>query len=139
MVIVTAELPPKLKEVLDGQVFVVVATLQPDGSPQVSPVWVKRDGDDVLFSTTHGRRKTLNLQRDPRITLLVNPADSPYTYAEIRGTVTVTEDPRGELIDELALKYAGKKYAEWNPKAGADDPRVIVRVTPRKVVDKGLG
>ena len=129
-----AELSARLKEVLDGRAFVAVATIQPDGSPQVSPVWVQRDGDELLVSTTRGRRKTRNLERDPRITVLVNPADAPYTYAEIRGTATLEDDPSGELIDRLSLKYTGKRYAEFNAAAGQDAPRVMVRITARKVV-----
>jgi PPOX class probable F420-dependent enzyme len=135
---VSVELSSQLKEILDGKVFVAVATIQPDGRPQVSPTWAKRDGDEVLISTTRGRRKTLNMERDPRVTLLVNPGDEPYSYAEIRGIATLLEDPDRELIDELALKYVGKRYAEFNPAAGQDAPRVIVRITPRKIVGQGL-
>ncbi|MYV53853.1 PPOX class F420-dependent oxidoreductase [Streptomyces sp. SID3212] len=130
----SATLSDALKKVLDGNVFVSIATIQPDGSPQVSPVWVKRDGDDILISTTLGRRKELNLRRDPRVTVLVHPADAPYSYAEIRGTSTLTEEGGQELIDELSVKYTGKPYGEQNPNAHLDAPRVVVRVTPRKVV-----
>ncbi|MCL7021356.1 pyridoxamine 5'-phosphate oxidase family protein, partial [Vibrio vulnificus] len=58
---VAAELSDQLKDILDGPVFVTIATIQPDGSPQLSPVWVARDGDDVLISTTVGRQKEKNL------------------------------------------------------------------------------
>jgi PPOX class probable F420-dependent enzyme len=133
---VSAALSDKLKELLDGPVFVSIATIQPDGSPQVSPVWVKRDGDDVLISTTEGRRKEQNLRRDPRVTVLLQPADAPYSYAEIRGTATLTTDGGQELIDELSQKYHGKNYAEVNPDAVNDSPRVVVRITPRKVVGR---
>ncbi|MEU8569999.1 PPOX class F420-dependent oxidoreductase [Streptomyces pathocidini] len=123
-----------LKKILDGPVFVTLGTLQSDGSVQLSPVWAKRDGDAVLISTTTGRRKEQNIRRDPRVTVLVNPADAPYTYAEIRGTAELIDDPEGALIDELALKYTGKKYAEFNPASAQDNPRVIVRIPARKVV-----
>lgn len=129
-----AELSGKLKEILDGRVFVGVATIQPDGSPQVSPVWVKRDGDDVLFSTTVDRRKTRNLRRDPRVTLLVQPGDAPYSYMELRGTASVSSEGADELIDELARKYVGKSYAEFNPGSAEDAERVTVRVSVRKAV-----
>lgn len=132
----SATLSDELKKILDGNVFVGIATIQPDGSPQVSPVWVKRDGDDVLISTTLGRRKEQNLRRDPRVTVLVNPSDAPYSYAEIRGTATITDEGGQELIDELALKYVGKPYREHNPDAHLEAPRVVVRVTPRKVVGR---
>ncbi|MDG4858795.1 PPOX class F420-dependent oxidoreductase [Streptomyces sp. T-3] len=132
----SAELSTELKALLDTPVFITVATIQPDGSPQVSPVWVKRDGDDVLFSTTVGRQKEKNLRRDPRLTVVVQPADNPYSYAEIRGSAEMTTEGGQELIDELAMKYTGKKYAEFNPSAVNDDPRVVVRITPRKVVGR---
>ncbi|MFD3409588.1 PPOX class F420-dependent oxidoreductase [Streptomyces cyaneofuscatus] len=132
----TAALSTELKNLLDTPVFVNIATIQPDGSPQVSPVWVKRDGDDVLISTTVGRRKEANLRRDPRVTVVVQPADNPYTYAEIRGRAELTTEGGQELIDELSLKYTGKPYAEFNPNSAQDDPRVVVRITPRKVVGR---
>nr|WP_206313993.1 PPOX class F420-dependent oxidoreductase [Streptomyces coryli] len=125
-----------MKKLLDSPVFVTVATVQPDGSPQLSPVWVKRDGDDLLISTTRDRRKELNLRRDDRVSVMVQPFDSPYTYAEVRGTATVTEEGGQELIDELAQKYTGKSYAEFNPASAEDSARVVVRITPRKVVGR---
>ncbi|MFC7309442.1 PPOX class F420-dependent oxidoreductase [Streptomyces monticola] len=132
----SAQMSDELKALLDTPVFITVATIQPDGSPQVSPVWVKRDGDDVLFSTTVGRRKEKNLRRDPRVSVVVQPADAPYSYAEIRGTAEMTTEGGQELIDELAVKYTGKKYAEFNPESVNDGPRVVVRITPRKVVGR---
>ncbi|MFD6419626.1 PPOX class F420-dependent oxidoreductase [Streptomyces sp. NPDC060194] len=129
-------LSAELKDLLDTPVFVIIGTVQPDGSPQLSPVWVKRDGDDVLISTTQGRRKELNLRRDDRVSVVVQPFDAPYSYAEIRGRATVTTDGGQELIDELSLKYVGKPYAEFNPRAGEDAPRVVVRITPDKVVGR---
>ncbi|MFE0101809.1 PPOX class F420-dependent oxidoreductase [Streptomyces sp. NPDC059009] len=132
----SAALSEDLKALLDTPVFITVATIQPDGSPQLSPVWVKRDGDDVLFSTTIGRRKEKNLRRDPRVTVLFQPFDAPYTYAEIRGTAELTTEGGQELIDELSLKYTGKKYAEFNPGSADDAERVVVRVSARKVVGR---
>jgi PPOX class probable F420-dependent enzyme len=134
--VAAAQLSENLKQVLDTPVFVSIATIQPDGSPQVSPVWVKRDGDELLISTTVDRRKTLNLERDPRVTVMVQPADAPYSYAEIRGTASLTTEGGQELIDELARKYVGKSYAEFNPHSGKDAERVVVRVSPRKVVGR---
>ncbi|MFF0290081.1 PPOX class F420-dependent oxidoreductase [Streptomyces sp. NPDC005262] len=132
----TAELSDELRSLLDTPVFVTVATIQPDGSPQLSPVWVKRDGDDVLFSTTRGRRKEQNLSRDPRVSVVVQPFAAPYTYAEIRGVAALTTEGGDALIDELSVKYTGKKYAEFNPASGDDDERVVVRITPQKIVGR---
>ncbi|MFF4039831.1 MULTISPECIES: PPOX class F420-dependent oxidoreductase [unclassified Streptomyces] len=129
-----AALSDQLKSLLDGPVFIVVGTVQPDGSPQLSPVWVKRDGDQILFSTTVDRRKKKNLDRDPRVSVVVQDPQMPYVYGEIRGTAEMTTQGAKELIDELSLKYTGKTYAEFNPASAEDADRVIVRITPRKVV-----
>ncbi|GAA2507563.1 hypothetical protein GCM10023100_42190 [Actinocorallia cavernae] len=132
----SAALSDRLKSLLDGKVFIVVGTVQPDGSPQMSPVWVKRDGEHLLFSTTVDRRKKLNLDRDPRVTVVVMNPDQPYEYAEIRGTAELTTTGGQSLIDDLSLKYTGKKYAEFNPESTQDAERVVVRITPRKVVGR---
>ncbi|MEU9992035.1 PPOX class F420-dependent oxidoreductase [Streptomyces sp. NPDC007971] len=131
----SAQLSDDLKALLDDHpLFVCLATVQPDGSPQQTITWVKRDGDDLLVSTTVGRRKEKNLRRDPRVTVMINPPDAPYTYAEIRGTATMTTEGGPQLIDELSRKYTGKAYAEFNPASKDDAERVVVRITPRKVV-----
>ncbi|MFF4581998.1 PPOX class F420-dependent oxidoreductase [Streptomyces sp. NPDC001389] len=131
----TAALSEDLKKIVDDTpVFASVATIQPDGSPQVSVTWLARDGDDLLVSTTVGRRKEKNLRRDPRVTVLINPHNAPYTYAEIRGTAKLSTEGGQELIDQLSRKYTGKDYADFNPASADDDTRVVVRITPRKVV-----
>ena len=129
-----AALSDRLKALLDGPVFIVVGTIQPDGSPQLSPVWVKRDGDQILFSTTVDRRKKKNMDRDPRVSVVVQDPEMPYLYGEIRGTAEFTTDGADDLIDELSVKYTGKKYAEFNPASVDDADRVVVRITPEKVV-----
>ncbi|MEU3857127.1 PPOX class F420-dependent oxidoreductase [Streptomyces sp. NPDC028722] len=130
----SAALSDRVKSLLDGTVFIVVGTLQPDGSPQMSPVWVKRDGDDVLFSTTTDRRKYRNLERDPRVSVVVMNPEQPYEYAEIRGVAEMTTEGGQQLIDELSRKYTGKDYADFNPASAHDAERVVVRIRPRKVV-----
>ncbi|MCP3760653.1 PPOX class F420-dependent oxidoreductase [Streptomyces sp. TBY4] len=131
----TAELSDDLKKLIDDSpVFATVATIQPDGSPQLTITWLTRDGDDLLVSTTVGRRKEKNLRADPRITVMINPANAPYTYAEVRGSATMTTEGGQGLIDALSRKYTGKDYADFNPASKDDAERVVVRVTPRKVV-----
>ncbi|MFJ8031234.1 MULTISPECIES: PPOX class F420-dependent oxidoreductase [unclassified Streptomyces] len=130
----SAALSDRLKSLLDEKVFIVVGTIQPDGSPQMSPVWVKRDGDALLFSTTADRRKKKNLDRDPRVTVVVMDPEQPYEYAEIRGTAEMTTEGGQALIDELSQKYTGQKYADFNPASADDAERVVVRITPSKVV-----
>ncbi|MFJ6581222.1 PPOX class F420-dependent oxidoreductase [Streptomyces sp. NPDC091368] len=131
----SAALSHDLQKLIDDTpVFATVATVQPDGSPQLSVTWLARDGDDLLISTTVGRRKETNLRRDPRVTVMINPANAPYTYAEIRGTATLTTQGGQELINELSRKYTGKDYADFNPASAEDSDRVVVRITPRKIV-----
>ena len=86
-------------------------------------------GGDVLFSTIKGRRKYANLTRNPQIGALVYEGSDPYTYAEVRGTATIIDDPQAELINELALKYTGQPFGER-----PGEERVIVRIRPHRVV-----
>jgi PPOX class probable F420-dependent enzyme len=125
----SARLPHAARALFDAPNHVAVATVDPGGQPQTSLVWAKTDGDDVLFSTIKGRRKYANLSRDPRISALVHDPADPYTYAEVRGTATITDDPGAELINELALKYTGQPFGRR-----PGEQRVIVRITPDKVV-----
>jgi PPOX class probable F420-dependent enzyme len=125
-------LPERARELIDGKNFATVATILPDGAPQASVVWVKRDGDDVLYSTVKRRRKYQNLVADPRTSLVIYEAADPYEYLEIRGTVTITDDPGKVLIEELALKYTGESFQD-----APGNQRVIVRVSPSHVVIGG--
>ena len=122
-------LPEAARALFDGPNHVTVATIDPDGRPQLSVVWARADGDDVLFSTIRGRRKFANLSRDPRAAALVYAAGNPYRYAEVRGTVTITDDPSAVLIKELALKYTGSPFGDR-----PHERRVIVRIRPDRVV-----
>lgn len=119
----------KVRALVDGKNYAVLATVNPDGAPQTSPMWIDRDGDDVLFCTVAGRRKDLNMRRDPRVSITVFDLRDPENYAEIRGTATITAEDGFAFDDKLSWKYDGK------PK-DPDPPgfvRVIVRVTPTKV------
>lgn len=128
----SSEIPADALHFIDGPNFATLATIQPDGSPQLSVVWVTREGQDVVFSTTRGRRKELNLEADNRCTLLLSDPENPYSYLEIRGAASITEEGGRELIDALANKYLGKDRYEWDD--GTDNIRVVVTITPRKVI-----
>lgn len=128
------QIPESARQILDRPEFAVVSTIEPDGQPQSSVVWFERDGDDLLMSTVKGRRKHRNLERDPRATVLVYPKDNPYSYVELRGAVTMTEEGGRELIDRLCHAYTG---ADRYTGDGPDDVRVVVRLTPSKVVTLG--
>ncbi|MFF9478125.1 PPOX class F420-dependent oxidoreductase [Streptomyces sp. NPDC014733] len=134
----TATFSDALKKLLDSPVVVTVATLQPDGSPQLSPVWVQRDGEELLISTTRSRRKARNLHRDARVGVLVQPVGAPESYAEIRGTATLTTDEGRRMLDAVSRKYTGKDFVEYAPESAAEGPeeRVIIRITPHKVIER---
>jgi PPOX class probable F420-dependent enzyme len=123
-------LPELARTLIDGNVFAVLSTINPDGSPQSSVIWVKRDGDEVMFSTILGRRKTRNLQRDPRVSLCFYDPKEPYWYVELRGTITMTQEGGRELIEELSQRYDGRPFQESSP----DNVRVVCRLRLSKAI-----
>jgi PPOX class probable F420-dependent enzyme len=125
-----ARLTDKVRTLFDGKNFAVLSTLDPDGRPHSTVVWVTRDGDDVLFALPNSRRKTANLSRDPRAAVAIFDAASPYESAQVQGTATLTDDPDGTLIDDLSHKYTGGPYPGF---AGPNPQWVTVRITPDKV------
>ena len=80
---------------LDGRNYAVLATVNPDGSPQTSAMWIGRDGSDVLFSTVAGRVKHRNMLRDPRISVSILDSSDPENYVELRGRASMIPDPAG--------------------------------------------
>ena len=125
-------IPDTVKPWLDDPEFATIATLLHDGQPHLSVVWVERDGDELLVSTVKGRRKHLNIEKDPRVTLLVYPKDNPYSYVEVRGTATMTIDGGRELIDRAAKAYMD--LDRYHMDDGTDNVRLVVRITPEKIV-----
>jgi len=116
---------------LDGRNYAVLATLNADGSPQTSAMWVGRDGNDLLMSTVQGRVKYRNMLRDPRVSVTVHDAADPENYVELRGRAMITPDPGGRLDNRLSWKYDGK---DKDP-----DPPGAVRVVVRVGVDRAAG
>ncbi|HZD99748.1 MAG TPA: PPOX class F420-dependent oxidoreductase [Micromonosporaceae bacterium] len=121
-------LPDLAKRLLDTNTFVTLSTINPDGAPQSTVIWAKRDGDDVLFSTIRGRRKTKNMERDPRVAICMFDPKDPYEYVEIRGPVELTEENGRELIQELSQRYDGVDFRVEPPEV----IRVVCRVRPDK-------
>lgn len=111
----------------------VLATLNPDGGPQSSVVWIDLDGDDILVSTQAGRRKDKNLRRDPRASLTVIDRNDSERYIEIRGRATVTEDIDRAVAARLGEKYMGPGGGEAYRQLPPDVVRVVVRLTPDRV------
>ena len=113
---------------LDGPNYAVLATINVDGSPQTSAMWVGRDGDDLLMSTVEGRVKHRNMVRDPRVSVTVLDSADPEIYVELRGLVTMTPDIGRKVDTELSWKYDGKDPDEDRPGA----VRVVVRIAVSK-------
>jgi len=132
----TVAIPDKYKDLLSGKkAFASLATLMPDGTPQVTPVWFDYDGKNLIFNSARGRQKDLNVRRDPRVTLTIADPENPYRYVEVRGRVTgITQEGASEHIDKMAKKYLDKdKY----PFAQPGEVRVLYTVRPEKV--QGMG
>ena len=121
------------RRLTDGKNYAVLATINPDGSPQSSVVWVGRVGDDVLFSTIEGRRKHRNMLRDPRVSVSIIDSADPENYVELRGLVSMTPDEGRRFDTELSWKYDGRDPGEDRPGA----VRVIVRLTVEKATGRG--
>ncbi len=116
---------------LDGKNYAVLATVNADGSPQTSVVWVGRDGSDLLFSTVEGRVKHRNTLRDPRVSVTVIDSSDPESYVELRGRVSMTPDVGRRVDTQLSWKYDGEDPKPDRPGA--------VRVVVRMVVEKVTG
>lgn len=124
-------IPDSHKDLLQKPAFASLATLNSDGSPQVTPVWFDFDGKHIIVNTARGRVKDRNLKREPRVALsIVDPAN-PYRYLGIQGRVSeMTENGADASIDKLAKKYLGKDKYPWK---GPNEVRVMVKITPEKV------
>jgi PPOX class probable F420-dependent enzyme len=119
----------------DKKAFAHVATVMPDGSPQVTPVWIDYRNGRVAFNTARGRVKDRNLKEGAKVALSIQDPDNPYRYAQVRGIVArVTEEGAIPHIDALAKKYMGvEKYPFHSPK----EKRVIYEIEPTSV--QGMG
>jgi PPOX class probable F420-dependent enzyme len=117
------------RELIDGKNAATVATINKNGLPQLSVVFVGREDDTLVFSTIEGRLKTRNMKRDPRVTVLIIAPQNPGKYVEIRGDVELVADPDKVLLKEMYAKYLGGE-----PPEAPEEQRLIVRVTPTKVV-----
>lgn len=119
-------------EMIQGKNFGHLATIMKDGSPQVTPVWVDREGEFVLVNTAVDRVKQINAKRDPRVAISLVDQKNPYRMVAIRGRVVeqILEGADGH-IDKLAKKYLGKEMYPWrNPR----ERRIILKIEPDRVV-----
>ena len=135
----TASLSDAARKIIDAPNPAVLATVNPDGSPQTSVVWVRRDGNDLLVSSAAGRRKDRNLARDPRVSMTVYDQADPLQYVEVRGLASISEDAGRQLAVSLAEEYegpgAGQEYLELPPEV----IRIVIRITPQRIVGSAAG
>jgi PPOX class probable F420-dependent enzyme len=131
-----ATISPGFYKLLQEPAYCQLATLMPDGSPQITQVWVGTDGEHILINTAEGRQKELNVRRDPRVAVnVVDPANA-WRIAMVRGRVVdVTTAGADQLIDELAKKYLNE---DTYPFRRPEEVRVTLKVLPEKINEIGL-
>jgi len=119
-------------KLIEGKNFAYLATLLPDGSPHVTPMWVDHEGDMLLMNTAVGRVKQRNITRDPRVSITIVDSNNPYDRIIIHGRVVdQTEQGAEAHIDKLAKKYTGaNKYQKTSP----NERRIIIKIEPLKIL-----
>jgi PPOX class probable F420-dependent enzyme len=130
-----ATIPQEYRDLFQKKAFAHLATVNPDGSPQVTPVWVDFDGTHIRFNTARGRVKDKNLGRNPKVALAVMDPENPYRYLRVSGRIAeVTEQGADQHIDALAKKYLGQdRYPFRRP----GEVRVIFKILPERVAGQG--
>ncbi len=122
---------PASRAIFDKKVLAHVASLDPDGSPNVSPVWVGLDCDDIVINTALGRAKARNLANDARVAVSLTDPDDPEVSITVRGTVVVfTTEGADEVIDAFAKKYTGAEHFEKN---FPGEIRITVKISPDRI------
>jgi PPOX class probable F420-dependent enzyme len=132
----TSKVPDTHRDILQANGTAFIATTGPKGAPHITPTWYEWDSanEQLLVSTLAGRQKYRNLQQDPRLAVCIVGPQDPYRYIEIRGSAEVEPDEDDGLANALAKKYMN---LEQLPPEMAGEGRVVIRVTPRKVVCYG--
>ena len=119
------------RELLDAKNLAVLTTVNPGGKPNSAMMWFVREGDTLLFTTLAHRQRLRNVAGNPNVSVLVSPHENPYVYVEVRGTAEVLPDPDKRLPELLSQRYLGGPP----PAESAEDARMIIRVTPEKVIN----
>jgi PPOX class probable F420-dependent enzyme len=133
--IMAATIPDQYKDLFQKKAFCNLATLMPDGRPQVSPVWCDLDGSNIRINSAKGRVKDKNMRRNKKVALSIFDPDNPYRHLAVQGQVVeITEQGADAHIDALAKKYLGKdKYPFRQP----GEVRVIYKIRPDHVSHVG--
>ena len=110
----------------ETKAFLYLATLMPDGSPQVTPVWFDNDEEHILVNTNAGRVKDQNMKERSQVAMVIQDPTDPYRYLQIRGKVSgYTREGADEHIDMLSHRYRGKPW-NYNP----EQKRIIFKIKP---------
>jgi len=121
-------IPEQYLDLLAKKAVANLATLMPDGSPQVTPVWVDFDGVHIRINSARGRLKDKNMRRNPLVALALSDPENPFRYLEVRGRVVeITEDGASEHIDALAKKYID---VDEYPGREPGEVRVMYKIEP---------
>lgn len=125
-------IPEKALDLFEKPALAHLATVMPDGTPQVTPVWVDFDGTYILINTVAGRRKAINMEKQPKVGLDIVDPQNPWHWLSVRGQVVeITGEGADQHIDKLMKKYTGQeKYSFGQP----GDRRVIVKIRPERVI-----
>ena len=125
------QLTNQQKKFFEDKNFAFVATLDKDGSPQVTPTWVDTDGTHILINASNTRRKIKNVLRDPRVAVALVDQEDPYSWIVVQGKVISHENGREaeEHQDKLSKKYTGEKFTNTIP----DSKRVLLKILPLKI------
>ena len=130
-----AKIPEAFRDILDKKTLVHLATTGRNGSPQVSPVWVDREGDLIVVNSAKGRVKDRNMRSHAQVALSATDPDNPYRALMIQGRVVkITEDGADAHIDKMAKKYLGK---DQYPFRSPTEVRVKYYIEPLKVATMG--
>jgi PPOX class probable F420-dependent enzyme len=130
-----ATLTDKQAQLLVDKNFASLATVNPDGSPHVTPVWVDWDGEHVLVNTLRARVKVRNIKLDPRAEIVIFNLENPYQHVRVKGRAELVDEGAEEHIDRLSKKYVDEDSYPWR---APGDRRVIVRIRPERVSDYNL-
>ena len=129
------KIPEAFKDLFAKVAYANLATVMPDGSPQVTPVWFDYDGECLRINSAKGRIKDKNMRRNKRVAVSIQDPDNAYRYLAVRGNVEeITEEGADAHIDSLAKKYLDK---EKYPFRGPGEVRVIYKIRPEKISTMG--
>ena len=126
--------PEQLEEVTKVPVLAILATVNPDGSPQATPVWYEYDGQAFIVTSFTYRVKVRNIRQNPRVSLVVVDTANNGQPLIVNGTAELIEDGAQDATQRLAIRYEGEERGRASAGRLAGQPRLIIRITPRRII-----